>query len=190
MALDGPPDFGVDEYYEVNWSKEPLHGAVSAPDIRPSPDAVLSDAMAAFGWRERERGHDRLVCAQVRKMLGEGGSGQTWLCLDRRQRKSVAVKFIRRPVPKVMLPMLMHEIKVSSKGMVDSTTGKGVHCGDAGCWRMQPRPRVLLAPAAQRMHACMQARSSVVARTAGLVSQPIRAPVPYTHPRARTPAWV
>lgn len=49
---------------------------------------------------------------QVRKLLGEGGSGQTWLCRDVQQRKMVAIKFIKRAIPKIVLPMLMHEIKV------------------------------------------------------------------------------
>ena len=50
---------------------------------------------------------------QVMKLLGEGGSGQTWLCRSSKTSKLVAIKFIQRPIPKIVLPMLMYEIKVS-----------------------------------------------------------------------------
>ena len=46
------------------------------------------------------------------KLLGEGGSGQTWLCRHSITTKLVAIKFIKRPIPKIVLPMLMYEIKV------------------------------------------------------------------------------
>ena len=49
---------------------------------------------------------------QVMKLLGEGGSGQTWLCRHSITTKLVAIKFIKRPIPKIVLPMLMYEIKV------------------------------------------------------------------------------
>jgi len=51
----------------------------------------------------------------VMRLLGEGGSGQTWLCQEVKTRATVAIKFIRRPIPKVMLPMLMHEIKIQAE---------------------------------------------------------------------------
>ena len=50
---------------------------------------------------------------QVMKLLGEGGTGQTWLCRSSTTSKLVAIKFIKRPIPKIVLPMLMYEIKVS-----------------------------------------------------------------------------
>ncbi len=45
-------------------------------------------------------------------MLGEGGSGETWLCKDLKTGEERAVKFIQRPIPKVVLPMINHEVKV------------------------------------------------------------------------------
>lgn len=48
-------------------------------------------------------------------MLGEGGSGQTWLCRDMEKKKMVAIKFIKRAIPKIVLPMLMHEIKIQAE---------------------------------------------------------------------------
>jgi serine/threonine-protein kinase SRK2 len=52
------------------------------------------------------------VCPQVLKMLGEGGSGETWLCKDIKSGDEFAIKFIVRPIPKVVLPMIFHEVKV------------------------------------------------------------------------------
>ena len=45
-------------------------------------------------------------------MLGEGGSGETWLSIDLATNEKVAIKFLKRPIPRLMLPMVMHEIKV------------------------------------------------------------------------------
>lgn len=44
--------------------------------------------------------------------LGEGGSGETWLMVDKEVGRKVAVKLIRRPIPKVLHEMLLHEIQV------------------------------------------------------------------------------
>ncbi|KAG1655320.1 hypothetical protein FOA52_006619 [Chlamydomonas sp. UWO 241] len=52
---------------------------------------------------------------KVMQMLGEGGSGQTYLCKAHDGGQTVAIKFIRRPVPKVVLPMLMHEIMIQAE---------------------------------------------------------------------------
>jgi hypothetical protein len=94
-ALDGPPDFGVDEMYEVRYGRAcgPWEGCLR----------VFLRMHAGIAPLE-----------QVRKLLGEGGSGQTWLCLDRAARKQVAIKFMKRPIPKIVIPMMMHEIKVGA----------------------------------------------------------------------------
>ncbi|GAX84005.1 hypothetical protein CEUSTIGMA_g11430.t1 [Chlamydomonas eustigma] len=76
-SLDGPPDFGLGDLYEVI------------------------------------------------KMLGEGGSGQTWLCRGQNS-KLVAIKFMKRPIPKIVLPMLMYEIKIQAE------LGDG-HCNLVSC---------------------------------------------------------
>lgn len=52
---------------------------------------------------------------QVVKMLGVGGSGETWLCIDNVSKKQLAVKFIKRPIPAIILPMLKYEIKASKR---------------------------------------------------------------------------
>lgn len=60
--------------------------------------------------------------AQVVKMLGVGGSGETWLCIDNTTKKQLAVKFIKRPIPLVVLPMLRYEIKASQQPLPGSLT--------------------------------------------------------------------
>jgi hypothetical protein len=52
-------------------------------------------------------------------MLGEGGSGETWLCKDTKSGDEFAIKFIVRPIPKVVLPMIFHEVKVRASGAAD-----------------------------------------------------------------------
>eukprot|EP00798_Chlamydomonas_sp_ICE-L_P030572 gene30572-35588_t len=62
-------------------------------------------------------------------MLGEGGSGQTWLCRDINTGEEQAVKCIRRPIPRVCLPMIKHEIKIQADlgdGHVNLVQAKGV----------------------------------------------------------------
>ena len=46
------------------------------------------------------------------ELLGEGGSGETWLCIDLVTKEKVAIKALKRPIPKIVLPMVLHEIKV------------------------------------------------------------------------------
>ena len=45
-------------------------------------------------------------------LLGEGGSGVTYLCEDVAARKRVAVKFIMRPIAKVVLQLVIQEFQV------------------------------------------------------------------------------
>mmetsp|Transcript_7770 Transcript_7770/g.19278 ORF Transcript_7770/g.19278 Transcript_7770/m.19278 type:complete len:422 (-) Transcript_7770:514-1779(-) len=52
---------------------------------------------------------------KVMRMLGEGGSGETWLCKDLNSGNDVAIKFIQRPIPKVVLPMIFHEVKIQAQ---------------------------------------------------------------------------
>mmetsp|Transcript_4620 Transcript_4620/g.7936 ORF Transcript_4620/g.7936 Transcript_4620/m.7936 type:complete len:437 (+) Transcript_4620:190-1500(+) len=52
---------------------------------------------------------------KVLHMLGEGGSGETWLCKNLRTNEEVAVKYIQRPIPKVVLPMIYHEVKIQAQ---------------------------------------------------------------------------
>ena len=46
------------------------------------------------------------------KFLGRGGTGDTWLYKDRVTGEEVAIKLVKRPVPKVLQPNLLREIRV------------------------------------------------------------------------------
>mmetsp|Transcript_36715 Transcript_36715/g.108271 ORF Transcript_36715/g.108271 Transcript_36715/m.108271 type:complete len:446 (-) Transcript_36715:145-1482(-) len=71
-------------------------------DERGEPSGPPPD----FGVKER---------FEVKTLLGEGGSGQTWLCIDRKSGQASAVKFISRPIPKTVLPMLLPEIMIQAE---------------------------------------------------------------------------
>lgn len=46
------------------------------------------------------------------EQLGEGGSGETWLMIEKHSGRQMALKMIQRPIPKVLHEMLLHEIQV------------------------------------------------------------------------------
>ena len=46
------------------------------------------------------------------KFLGRGGTGDTHLYKDRANGEEVAIKLVKRPVPKVVQPNLLREIRV------------------------------------------------------------------------------
>lgn len=56
-----------------------------------------------FGLKET---HD------LKKFLGRGGTGDTYLFTDKRNNQPVAIKLIKRPIPKVILPNILREIRV------------------------------------------------------------------------------
>ncbi len=58
-----------------------------------------------FGLKET---HD------LKKFLGRGGTGDTYLFTDKRNSQPVAIKLIKRPIPKVILPNILREIRVQS----------------------------------------------------------------------------
>ncbi|KDD71541.1 hypothetical protein H632_c4829p0, partial [Helicosporidium sp. ATCC 50920] len=49
------------------------------------------------------------------KLLGRGGTGQTWLCRDRRSGRSVALKLQQRPLPCSTLELAYNEIVVQAE---------------------------------------------------------------------------
>ncbi len=46
------------------------------------------------------------------QLLGTGGEGETWLCKDKRTKEEVAVKLVRRPIPKSITQIIQREIKI------------------------------------------------------------------------------
>lgn len=47
------------------------------------------------------------------KHLGKGGTGDTWLCKNPKTQALVAIKFIKRPLPRVLMPNILREFTVS-----------------------------------------------------------------------------
>eukprot|EP01025_Chloroclados_australasicus_P057464 TRINITY_DN7162_c0_g1_i1.p1 TRINITY_DN7162_c0_g1~~TRINITY_DN7162_c0_g1_i1.p1 ORF type:complete len:429 (-),score=26.56 TRINITY_DN7162_c0_g1_i1:444-1730(-) len=48
------------------------------------------------------------------RLLGKGGTGETWLCRNKQTDQLEAVKLIKRPIPKLLLPMIFQEIKIQA----------------------------------------------------------------------------
>lgn len=46
------------------------------------------------------------------KFLGRGGTGDTWLFREKATGDAVAIKLIKRPIPKVVMPNILREIRV------------------------------------------------------------------------------
>jgi hypothetical protein len=78
-------------------------------------------------------------------MLGEGGSGVTYLCEDIAARKRVAVKFITRPIAKVVLPLVVQEFQVTLHCTMAAEVQVAAGCGAWGLLRQTalPHPSVL-----------------------------------------------
>ena len=46
------------------------------------------------------------------KFLGKGGHGEIWLFRNKATGEEVAIKLIKRPIPKLVMPDILREIKV------------------------------------------------------------------------------
>lgn len=51
---------------------------------------------------------------EVLKLLGRGGEGETWLCKEKESGSEVAIKLIRRPIPKPAIAVIKREIKIQA----------------------------------------------------------------------------
>ncbi|KAG2451796.1 hypothetical protein HYH02_003572 [Chlamydomonas schloesseri] len=51
---------------------------------------------------------------EVIKLLGRGGEGETWLCRDKETDAEVAIKLIKRPIPKPAIQVIKREIKIQA----------------------------------------------------------------------------
>ncbi|GMH37429.1 hypothetical protein BSKO_05302 [Bryopsis sp. KO-2023] len=97
--------------YAVNGGaaeKQQQHHNGEGQSKKPEAKAVDSGGASKVA---NQFGLDFLV---TKHMLGEGGSGETWLMEDSTTKELVAVKLIKRPIPKVLHEMLLHEIQIQS----------------------------------------------------------------------------
>ena len=83
-------------------SKEPETKA-SKPVPKGKSNQHISKGHPDFGLDET---HDLV------KFLGKGGHGEIWLFKDKATGEEVAVKLIKRPIPKLVMPDILREIKV------------------------------------------------------------------------------
>ena len=83
-------------------SKEPETKA-SKPTPKGKPNQHSSKGHPDFGLDET---HDLV------KFLGKGGHGEIWLFKNKATGEEVAVKLIKRPIPKLVMPDILREIKV------------------------------------------------------------------------------
>lgn len=51
---------------------------------------------------------------EVIKLLGKGGEGETWLCKEKETGHEVAIKLIKRPIPKPAMAVIKREIKIQA----------------------------------------------------------------------------
>jgi serine/threonine-protein kinase SRK2 len=79
--------------------KEPAKGAASGKASQRPTGQSLPD----FGLSETH---------EVVKMLGRGGEGETWLLRQKGDSSEVAIKLIKRPIPKAALAVIEREIKI------------------------------------------------------------------------------
>jgi serine/threonine-protein kinase SRK2 len=49
---------------------------------------------------------------EVIKLLGTGGEGETWLCREHATGREVAIKLVRRPIPKSITQIIQREIRI------------------------------------------------------------------------------
>ncbi|KAI8468136.1 MAG: kinase-like domain-containing protein [Monoraphidium minutum] len=49
---------------------------------------------------------------EVIKLLGTGGEGETWLCREKATDREVAIKLVRRPIPKSITQIIQREIRI------------------------------------------------------------------------------
>lgn len=105
-----------------------MGGCCSAPDkalsiqeeqelVAKNPASSTSDAFGLSNYFESQR------------LLGEGGSGETWLMKDKTTKELVAVKMIKRPIPKALHQMLLQEIMIQrdlGEGHINIVTSREV----------------------------------------------------------------
>ena len=68
--------------------------------------------MGGCGSKEPETKTSKPAPHDLVKFLGKGGHGEIWLFKDKASGEEVAIKLIKRPIPKLVMPDILREIKV------------------------------------------------------------------------------
>lgn len=82
----------------------------------PTPAPPRKDETPSQPTRPPETVPDPALQSTLKaiKSLGKGGTGDTWLYIDRATGEEVAVKLMKRPLPRVIQPNIEREIRVGS----------------------------------------------------------------------------
>lgn len=100
----------------------PLH-ACSSPDDKyevkqgPTGKAPSNTKPSASAKKAAASGNPDFGLSQtheVVKLLGRGGEGETWLFKDKSTGGEIAIKLIKRPIPKPAIAVIKREIKIQS----------------------------------------------------------------------------
>ena len=103
----------------------PAAPAPQAPAEPPHPDNGL-------------KGTHELV-----KFLGRGGTGDTYLFKDRTNGEDVAIKLMKRPLPRVIMPNILREIRVCPHLVQTASTS-----WKPACWAFKPHASISQSPTA------------------------------------------
>lgn len=96
----------------------PKPAAAGAPKATPAA-APAAPAPKEFTCRDADGAMiklaDEALLAVYKpvNLLGSGGTGQSWLMVEKETNEYLAVKLIPRPIPTVLQPMMLREIEVS-----------------------------------------------------------------------------
>lgn len=96
-------------------------GSGRGPELDVGPEYKISGHLGAWHTElVQHRGASGRICRSCCKPLpsdvcaGRGGTGDTWSATDTRTGKLVAIKFIKRPMPKVLVQNIQREFTVGA----------------------------------------------------------------------------
>ena len=146
-------------------------GGAGRPPARPPPPQPRPTAGQAAAARGGGGGgalgvracpHTHLPLPPPKPRAGRGGTGDTWLFKDLVNSRDVAVKFIKRPLPKVLRENIQREFTVRAWACGRATVG-----GSSGLARLGERRRRTLQRASGRGTQRARRRAANTARRRG-----------------------
>jgi serine/threonine-protein kinase SRK2 len=87
---------------------------VKQPERQPSTKAA-PPAGGTGSRRSSQPDFGLVTTHEVIKLLGRGGEGETWLCKEKDTGHEVAIKLIKRPIPKPAVEVIKREILIQAK---------------------------------------------------------------------------